>query len=597
MNRASALCSATTETLYNNLEELYLTFHYPPSHIWNCDKSGVQAGRSGGATVLAKRGSRSVHSIEPDQREHLSVLSCINADGGSIPNFYILKGTFFLEDYIARCEDGAVMGMQPNAWMTKWLFESWISHFITCLRNEPGVDLTNRHLLILDGHNSHVTLEVVRTAMESGVDIISLPSHTSHALQPLNIAYFRPFKCAFRKQRDAWTVLNKNKKVGKQDLCEWTSKALETALTAKNIKSGFRKIGIWPLDHVAAIGAMMPSAGFAREEGGSGDASNSPIAGSGTLAGSTVIPGQGGAYPVDHEGMNMHTLADINMCQLTTAWQPEQGRSEQGAATQQMLRSRAPSHCDGSSADAPPFGEACASSADGAAAGDGGASNSDDHDACTLSSPSQAIGGAGPSDHTSPSRLTHFFVDLQHAEDSIYEIEERHVPIDPTFHAHLQDHQEDNISNFLALLEVIPAMKRKRAQPLLDFSKSKILTSLAYTEACEQLLAQKSAHEAEAKRKAAEREATRDSRLKAKEERQLQVQERAQAREVKRRERERLQAEKLAEKLATSGGRRRRTTEGSIATKGSVANGVAPAEVQLPQHAGATTPNMRFPSP
>ena len=176
-------------------------------------------------------------------------------------------------------------------------------------------------------------------------------------------------------------------------------------------------------------------------------------------------------------------------------------------------------------------------------------------------------------------------------EYSTYKIEERHAPIDPTFHAHLQDHLEDNISNFLALPEVIPTMKRKRAQPLLDFSKSKVLTSLAYTEACEQLLAQRSAYEAEAKRKAAEREATRENRLKAKEERQPQVQERAQAREVKRRERERLQAEKLAEKLATGGGRQRCTTEGSVA------NGVARAQVQLPEHAGVTIPNMRFPSP
>ena len=52
------------------------------------------------------------------------MLSCVNADGGSIPNFYILKGSYFLEDYIAKCELGAVMGMQPNAWMTRWLFES-----------------------------------------------------------------------------------------------------------------------------------------------------------------------------------------------------------------------------------------------------------------------------------------------------------------------------------------------------------------------------------------------------------------------------------------------------------------------------------------
>ena len=46
--------------------------------------------------MLAKRSNRLVHSIEPDQRELLLVLSCINANGGSIPNFYILKGTYFL---------------------------------------------------------------------------------------------------------------------------------------------------------------------------------------------------------------------------------------------------------------------------------------------------------------------------------------------------------------------------------------------------------------------------------------------------------------------------------------------------------------------
>ena len=99
--------------------------------------------------------------------------------------------------------------------MTKWLFESWISHFIQCLSKGPGIDLNNRHVLVLDGHNSHVTLEVVRTAMELGLDTISLPSHTSHALQPLDVACFAPFKTAFRKQRDAWTVLHKNNKVGK----------------------------------------------------------------------------------------------------------------------------------------------------------------------------------------------------------------------------------------------------------------------------------------------------------------------------------------------------------------------------------------------
>ena len=133
------------------------------------------------------------------------------------------------------------MGMQPNAWMTKWLFESWVCHFIEYLKKGIDIDLSNTHLLVLNGHNLHVTIEVVRVAMESRLDIISLSSHTIHALQPLDLVCIKPFNTTFRKQRDAWALLNKKKRVEKQDLCEWTSKALQATLTPKNIKARFKK--------------------------------------------------------------------------------------------------------------------------------------------------------------------------------------------------------------------------------------------------------------------------------------------------------------------------------------------------------------------
>ena len=132
-------------------------------------------------------------------------------DGGSIPNFYILKGTYFLEDYVAKCKEGVVMVMQLNVWMTRWLFQSWISHFIECLKKGPGLDQIQRHLLILDKYNSHIMLEATKICMESGFDIVSLPSHTSQVLQPLDILCFKPFKIAFREIRVASTLANKNK--------------------------------------------------------------------------------------------------------------------------------------------------------------------------------------------------------------------------------------------------------------------------------------------------------------------------------------------------------------------------------------------------
>jgi hypothetical protein len=57
-------------------------------------------------------------------------------------------------------------------------------------------------LLILDGHGSHVTLEVIEQAQEFGLDMIILLSHTSHALWPLDVACFKPFKTPFRKERN-----------------------------------------------------------------------------------------------------------------------------------------------------------------------------------------------------------------------------------------------------------------------------------------------------------------------------------------------------------------------------------------------------------
>jgi hypothetical protein len=111
-----------------------------------------------------------------------------------------------MTNYIQFCEDGATMAMQPEGWMTAILFSYWISHFIQALEKRGGISPTNRHLLIVDGHNSHVTMEVVHKAMAIGLDLLTLPSHTSHRLQPLDVSVFGPFKRAFKRYRDAWTL-------------------------------------------------------------------------------------------------------------------------------------------------------------------------------------------------------------------------------------------------------------------------------------------------------------------------------------------------------------------------------------------------------
>lgn len=72
-------------------------------------KLGAQAGSNGVVVVLTRRDVRQAHTITLDVHDHLLVLSCINAEGGCLPNFYIFKGKQMGRTYIKKCETGSCM--------------------------------------------------------------------------------------------------------------------------------------------------------------------------------------------------------------------------------------------------------------------------------------------------------------------------------------------------------------------------------------------------------------------------------------------------------------------------------------------------------
>jgi hypothetical protein len=116
------------------------------------------------------------------------------------------------------------MAMQPKAWMTSNLFDKWISHFIVLIQaHRSNLCTFNWHLHILDGHNSRVTMGIVHKVWTVGLDLIIVPSHTSHTLRPLDVKCFKPFKIAFKSYKDVWTLANERKGVGKKDLASWMS--------------------------------------------------------------------------------------------------------------------------------------------------------------------------------------------------------------------------------------------------------------------------------------------------------------------------------------------------------------------------------------
>ncbi len=111
-----------------------------------------------------------------------------------------------------------------------------------------GMSLNNRHLLILDGHGNHFTLEAIEHAKKFGLDMITLPLHTSHALQPLNVACFKPFKTTLKKVKDAIMSRSNHMELDKITLARWVDQTLEQSFTKQNIKFNFMITCIRPLN-------------------------------------------------------------------------------------------------------------------------------------------------------------------------------------------------------------------------------------------------------------------------------------------------------------------------------------------------------------
>ncbi|XP_059075053.1 MFS-type transporter clz9-like [Cryptomeria japonica] len=186
LNKDWTLClrPAIVSAFYETLSKTYIAIPYGPTRIWNCDETRVMTDINGAMKVLAMKGSQNVSYIVPKSREWITILCCVNASGQRIIGFYMFKGKRQLQNYIAKCELGACMAAQQHAWMTKELFMNWLHHFERFVPR--GVSPTNRCLLIFDSHNNHVALPTIQEARMLGINLPTLPAHTSHKFQPLD---------------------------------------------------------------------------------------------------------------------------------------------------------------------------------------------------------------------------------------------------------------------------------------------------------------------------------------------------------------------------------------------------------------------------
>ena len=226
-----------------------------PRQLYNCDETFLPLDYTREKVVAAK-GAKTVYSQSTGTTEHISLLCCASAAGIPLPPMIIYAESFPGGQYRFQGPDDALYAKSDSGWIDTELFLTWLRKIFLryAVSQRPII------LLLVDGHKSHITLDVIDVCRDNDIVLFCLHPHTTHALQPLDVAVFKSLKDHYAKAVRSLSFTKKNFVLTKREFSKVLKSPFEKAFSIPNIKAGFAKTGIYPLNRDAvAKSKMKPS--------------------------------------------------------------------------------------------------------------------------------------------------------------------------------------------------------------------------------------------------------------------------------------------------------------------------------------------------
>jgi hypothetical protein len=147
-----------------------------------------------GANVIVDSSLSTTYEAQPGRQEWVTVIECISATGEKIPPLVIFKGKNLLTTWLPQpLPWGWLFSCNESGWTSNYHGMKWIEHFEA--KTQGNLRSSDEYrLLICDGHDSHISANLVNFCIRKHIDLILLPPHSSHLLQPLDVAIFGPLK-------------------------------------------------------------------------------------------------------------------------------------------------------------------------------------------------------------------------------------------------------------------------------------------------------------------------------------------------------------------------------------------------------------------
>jgi hypothetical protein len=215
--------------------------------IWNFDETGFMMGIiMAGMVVTGSERQGRPKSVQPGNREWITVIQAINAEGQSIAPFIIGAGQYHLANWYqeSHLPGDWVIATSQNGWTNNQLGLEWLKHFD---RSTTKRSNARYRLLILDGHESHHSADFERYCKENKIITLCMPAHASHLLQPLDVGCFAVLKKAYGREIEH-LIRCSITHISKTEFFPAFYAAFKATFTESNIQGGFRGAGLAPFD-------------------------------------------------------------------------------------------------------------------------------------------------------------------------------------------------------------------------------------------------------------------------------------------------------------------------------------------------------------
>lgn len=248
-DRQRALCEdpEVISRWFELVQRTKLAYGICDADTWNFDETGFAMGKITSQLVVTGSERRNrPKAIQPGDREWVTAIAGISSTGSSIPPFIIFAGQYHLSAWYDSDDipSNWAISVSDNGWTSNELGIQWIQHFI---EHTSSTRIGVYQLLILDGHESHNSVEFHDYCENNNIIALCMPAHSSHLLQPLDVGCFSPLKRAYGSQVNR-LISSQINHITKLEFLPAFKTAYSLSITESNIRASYRGAGLVPFD-------------------------------------------------------------------------------------------------------------------------------------------------------------------------------------------------------------------------------------------------------------------------------------------------------------------------------------------------------------